>query len=528
MGGRVKYGWVLILVQFLLPCPPGLTQTLRQINIEWEESPSAKRYEIEFKNQKGHVQVFESSTAAWKGSLAPDQYTFRVRAKDRRGVAGPWALEEKLNVKVPIVKIQKPAVNSELVVDAAETNNIDFQWTQVMGVKNYILKIFDPNGTELYSQELKENSYQVELAVGNRYRWNVVAISELGAHSDPVEAYFNLLSTMSAKPKLEMPKNHFVRSLRWQVGTVADSVDLTLYRTNGESGNDEIISATRNFLLNENEIPFLAEWPGGHYKAVIYAKKNSKIISTKDEIEFEVSAGDRTPATETRFYVEKFLDRKYGSFAHLNYIASQIDYSSTSPEFNSVAKFKAFTGNLQGGWGFLINEHWGFRLIAGLGGIIIDKKNYLFNEFQVQSFRRQRIALLSDSRFWFGLIRKTLPETSKSLVATKSQVNEISVLGLQFGGDFWYALTGTWGLKAQGQIELPFSSQSSQGGKLQKSSVQRWGGFVTYNLNANRQVHLGYTLSREFYIYNGVGNYSSPSRVDFNGTYFNFQYEVGF
>lgn len=125
-------------------------------------------------------------------------------------------------------------------------------------------------------------------------------------------------------------------------------------------------------------------------------------------------------------------------------------------------------------------------------------------------------------------MRKTLSETTKSLVGTSSKVNEVTVLGLQFGGDIWYALSGTWGLKGQGVFELPLISQSSQGGKLQKSSVQKWGAFITYNLKADLQIHCGYTLSRETYIYRGKSNFNSFSQIEIKGNYFNFQNEVGF
>lgn len=269
----MSYKWICFILLNLLITSLGFAQISRQIKVEWEESPSAANYEIEFKNQKGEIQIFETQTANWKGSLPTNQYTFRVRAKDRRGVAGPWAPEEKL-----------------------------------------IVKVSNTNGAEVFNKELTAKSLELDLSVGNRYRGNVTAITSTGTSSDAVDAYFNLISTMSARPKLEVPKNQFVRALRWQVGKIADSVDITIYRVNPESGNDEIISPTQNFLQNLDEMSFLAEWPGGQYKAVIYAKKNGKIISTKDQIVFEAVNGDRTPASETQFYAEQFLGRKGRSF----------------------------------------------------------------------------------------------------------------------------------------------------------------------------------------------------------------------
>lgn len=522
MGGRLKN---FLLIMFLILNDWGVAKAqVRSVSIEWEKVSAAKMYEIMLIDQNGQAQNFESSTTSWSGPLAPGQYRFKIRGKDLRGYAGPWTTEESLLVKVMPVLILTPEPNAELVGDS-DIRDIDFSWTASSANSTYHFQIQDDSGNVILQKSLKENSLSLKINMGIRYKWSV-QVEQDNQLSDPVLTHLTLLSTTKTKPKLKKPKNKFVREVQWEKDAYPDSVDLVVYRFDETAGEFRIFQESKSY--KESTFIFPVEWPGGRYKVSAVARKEGKIVSSKDEIEFEVQSGDRSEVAEKKYYVQSFLNRTAGQFMHLNYIMSQVDYSSASLEFGSTTSFSALTGTLEAGYGGLFFLDWGYRANLGVGGILVDKKNYLLKELDVQVFKKIRLTDLSEMRAWLGIDYHELIEAHKSLVGSDASVGVNSIIGAQIGGDIWYAFSSNWGIKGNFEYTQHMIGTDRMKAGVDSGHSMRLGAFLTYNYSPETQLHMGYSFGSEVVQYKSTGSYSEGSKIEIEGKYLNLRWEMGF
>lgn len=494
----------------------------RTVSIEWDPLKKANAYELELKAADGKLTSHEVFEPRWRGPLVPGKYTFRVRALDRRKVAGEWGLEESLEVKVSSVKIVKPQPDEERIVEDEKPVGIDFAWTPAKGARAYVFAV----KAEGYEKriETSDTSVRLELPVGTVYRWSVQTQAADGKLSDERWLNFLLLSRAAGKPVFETPSTRFVRELRWKISGVSDATEIAVHRLDAEK--NEWVVQRETSATTGTRLEFSKDWPGGKYRASAWAMKNGKPISQKAEVEFEVAEGDRSPAAETKDALKEYFAKDRGRFYHMNYVASSINYKSTNAAFNTRASFAAMAGTLNLGAGYLWGENRGVRAALDLGGTSIDGTNHFQKGVELQFVQRHRLSEFMDARWWAGVARFDVPDVAKPITRSEATVTVIPILAAQLGADAWYAFSGLWGMKLQLAYAHPFSGQSALGEKLQGGSKLQLGAFATYNLAAERQLHVGLSSRAEKYLFEGTGDVQPE--ISTSGTYLNLQYELGF
>lgn len=512
----------LSLAILLLPLIALADEPARTVTLGWDALKKAASYEIEVRGPDSAARTFETFDAEWKGELKPGRYVFRVRALDRRGVAGPWGAEETFSVKVAAAKYVRPAPGSESLVDDERPVSTEFAWLASKGADRYLFRV--RGGEFEKSVETRETSVRVDLPVGAAYKWSVQTISASGERSDEQPVTYVLLSRAAGRPIFDVPASEFVRRITWKIPELADGTDIGLQRLDPEK--NEWIDARETFFTKDGEFAFPAEWPGGRYRISAWAVKQGRPISRKSEMEFSVFGGDRSPASETRHALESYFGRDSGRFFHANSVFSSVDYQSVSAVYNTRQSFAAVTGTANLGAGYMWGGNRGVRGSVDLGGIVIDGKNSLRKGFELSYVQRHRLGDFSDSRWWAGLTYEDLVDVVKPVTRDEAEVSMIPVPGVVVGGDVWYAFTGVYGVKLQGAYGRPLSARLSTGESLSAGSILKVGVFGTYNLTADRQFHLGLTSKSEKYVFDGAG--AVTPEISISGTYVNFQYEMGF
>lgn len=508
--------------------------SLRTVYIEWEPIPSAAGYDIEIKTlqmEKPWSRILSSKEAKLRAPLPTGQFQFRVRAKDRRGVTGPWSGFENLTVKMGTVRLLIPSENWEKVADGKESEMVHFAWTKSTAAAGYRVEIQSEDRQFVFAKVTKQTDIDVAIPPGGRFRWSVQTLTASQMNSqmtsretsdaEIVASSFSLLSQRKTRPAFAPVKNAFVREIQWKIGSYADGVMLNFHRWNSAKDTWEIfhqIETSESFF----EVP--ADWPGGKYRVSAWAKKNGKTISERSELEFELFNGDRSVASEAHFFLSDYLNRTSGLFLWANYILSQVHYEATAPRLNSQTQFEALTGTLSAGAEYLVWDNWGGRAIGNFGGVIIDGKNHTLYGLELDGIWRSRVADLADSRVWMGLLSYQVPQTAVSAATGASDVQTLGVQSLVVGADLWRAWTSEWGYKFHGDFVKAISGQSGFGETLAQG--QRWqvGLLATYSWTPQMQWHFGYTFKDEDYRMKAAQSGLSGAEIRIQGHYFNVEF----
>lgn len=117
----------------------------RSVLLEWDAVASAQTYEVEVTGAQGLRKTFETKEISYRLNLPPGIYQFRVRAKDRRNLQGPWSQNNQIEVKVALVRYLEPALNWESLAQSDSAVPIHFAWTPAAGAKEYLFILEDEN-----------------------------------------------------------------------------------------------------------------------------------------------------------------------------------------------------------------------------------------------------------------------------------------------------------------------------------------------------------------------------------------------
>ncbi|MBL7545054.1 MAG: hypothetical protein JNL11_14650 [Bdellovibrionaceae bacterium] len=501
-------------------------QSTRSVTLEWEQIDKAVTYDLEISDTKRKPIAYKiSSEAKIKINLPPGEYLFRIRAKDKRGVAGPWSGYENLGVKVGTVKLIHPPKNWEKIIQESDKVEITFKWSQSQGAEGYKVKVKSISSSFDFAQETESTELTVVVPVGETFNWSVQSKAK-GLLSPISESQFTVLGKNYAKPEIIKPTSDFVRQLKWNREKSSDAVDMFVWKVDEDTQTWKKIFEKVN--VSETSFVFPAEWDGGQYRLELLAKKDNKAISEKEMIEFPVRTGSRTIASENKVIMESLFKRQNVSGVFFNYILSQISYKTTTPYLNSASSFDAVTGTLSGGWEGLFSPNYGVRTQASLGGMVIDKSDYVLIRFEVNGLYRQQMSDVSDSRIFMGLYYNEIPETHISLSGIKNEVKLSKVYGLNLGADYWRAVYGFWGVKTYFTYSMPMSGTSGFGTSLKNGAEISLGVGGSYRFEKNKIYSFGYRYKTEFYEYASPKPNFDQNKIDLTGHYFNFDYNWEF
>lgn len=489
------------------------------INFEWEPVAGAKQYHIQFINQKNNkeeITDFYSEVNSYRGPIPPGYYKMQLRSLDARGVPGIWSKPVEFPVLLDQVIVKSPQPNLELSSKKKDTEEISFQWLAVLGADKYQISIKDTEtNTEFLNQSISDLKALVSLPVGKKYVWSVTAM-DLGNLKSEQETIgdITLIGKKLDAPKINTPETQFVREISWTNDEYAQFSQVELQKW--DSKNKKWLSLVTEKEFTGTKVVISSNWPGGQYRLNL---KNSAILRPTSEtatLNFKVKNGDRSIAAEHTYVLKKSIDRVDGWYGIASWFISMINYSSSYKGLNPAYSILGGTGRLGAGW-FKEGLPWGFSGVVDISGFLKDessKSSFIYNSFYLNGIYRKTVNETHEFRAKAGLFYKELPQTvanveeissyfnsnNRSLSGFKGTSNEnISMLGPQFGLEYWFSLTPKIGLQANANwyyattaIKLPF------GGKNFKPTLSdEYGLLGSYKLTSKLTGLLGVTYRKD-------------------------------
>jgi hypothetical protein len=431
----------------------GLGPYRRTVGFDWDPIEDSKSYDLEITQIKGDTSgkifTFNLTQATWTGKLVPGEYSFRVRSRDHRRVAGDWSTPRPFTVFLENVKITSPAAKSVLPAGDGEISHVKFTWNTVGGASGYNFELTSADGKTKIVKTLQENFFEADLPATKTINWKVSATSESGTSSENFStSEFSILGTKLATPDLEKPENLYVRKLNWKRPSADSKFDISLSRYLPETKKWDQPKKIQD--RKENSLDFEKNWPGGYWKVTVRAKAPDRQPSDLATMSFKVIKGDRSPAAEYVATVKKSIDRINGWYGIASYLLTMMSYQSLASFDSAVGG----TGRLGLGW-YSEKSAWGSLTTLDLSGFIASSKNYTFASLESVAIHRLRFRDSNELRSFAGVYMKELPvlltpsEVAQKASNSSYQANtyKVAALGPLAGFEYWYSLTPKLGFQ---------------------------------------------------------------------------------
>lgn len=219
------------------------------VELEWEEVPGAKVYELEFQNFEGKVlKTFKSSSPIFKFKFKAGIYKVRSRVADARKVFGEWSALEEFRVQPKPVTIPEKSIVTKGVIDPKTLEGeVLLRWGAAQGATHYRVQVKNEK-SEIVKEEIVSGlSLKTQLPAGV-YEITLTALGPEGIASDPVTLPGKVVmdTVQLAKPVMALeelpdprnPKTKLQRlhqtqgrpTIRWkEASKVADTVGTLEY-----------------------------------------------------------------------------------------------------------------------------------------------------------------------------------------------------------------------------------------------------------------------------------------------------------
>ena len=269
------------------------------VELQWEEIPDAKKYELEVQNKSGKViTVVKSDSAYFRFKIKPGRFVARCRALDSRGVPGDWSELTDLEVASPKPKVANFDKPTSLVVPEGETTTeLNLSWSAINESAGYEIEIKDSVG-KITPYKVTDNSFKLPISTGV-YQYRLKALnpnpdeaSEFTDWSKPV--------TVSAPP-LEAPSLPEINEEK-----IANSPPSQLpKKILSKQGAELIVEVSRKYHMSSEWIklePIISStgdintdgWSPGEYRLGLYFRKSGFPDSTKVIREITVKPTERS------------------------------------------------------------------------------------------------------------------------------------------------------------------------------------------------------------------------------------------
>ena len=170
-------------------------KTSRWIDLDWDEVPGAKGYDVELFeviDQKNFSRgVFHTETPHWAKESNPGKYNIKMRALDSRKVPGPWGEALPFVVRLPSAQMIRP-LNNEILT-ASEMNEllVTFQWSNVTGALFYQLVVFNSKNKVILNEITKDIEVKYKLSQIDNYKWYLFPMFSPNEKKDPEDFLSN-------------------------------------------------------------------------------------------------------------------------------------------------------------------------------------------------------------------------------------------------------------------------------------------------------------------------------------------------
>ncbi len=154
------------------------------VEIQWEEIPNARKYELEIQNKSGQVvSIVKSKTALFRFKIKPGQFLARCRALDSRGVPGDWSELTELSVTAPRPQVATLNQNTSLFIPEGGTlTELSLQWPEITDSSGYEIELRDSGG-KITTHQVSQSAFKIPISTGS-YQYRLKAIGTSGEASD--------------------------------------------------------------------------------------------------------------------------------------------------------------------------------------------------------------------------------------------------------------------------------------------------------------------------------------------------------
>lgn len=174
------------------------------LDIEWEKIEDATSYEVKLTpSTGGDVLKFLSSDTRLTQKLPQGNYKFQIRSREKTtGYFGPWSPETEVEVTPKAVKLISPSEGAEISEPKEKRTQVEFQWTPVLGAKEYTLRIWFDEEKNAREFKSKTNKKLLTLPAAKTYAWQVTFLTDrsIGYLAAPQIGNFKVLGKQLMKP----------------------------------------------------------------------------------------------------------------------------------------------------------------------------------------------------------------------------------------------------------------------------------------------------------------------------------------
>lgn len=492
----------------------------KTISFEWDPVAGAKKYQVQFTNQKSNAEVVTdifTETNSYTGPIPPGLYKMKLRSLDVRNVPGIWSEEVAFPVLLDKVEVTKPERGTlELKSLNDETEEVFFEWKEVLGADKYSLKIKDADSnTDILDQTVNDSKIVISLPVGKKYLWSLTALDrgELKSEADST-GEITINGKKLEKPSINSPQNEYVREVLWLQDPLAQSYSIELQKYNFGAKKWQKIVQDNAYI--DNKVVIDPKWPGGTYRVYVQSSAKLRPPSDKSTIMFKVKNGDRSPSAEYTYILRKSVDRINGWYGIASWFLSMINYSSSYKGLNPKYSVFGGTGRIGTGW-FKEGNPFGFSSVVDISGFLKDEtyqSSYLYSSIYLNGIYRKTMQQKDEFRIKTGVFYKEVPQTladvydlsnyfnsnSRSLAGFNGTSNQnVSMIGPSLGLEYWFSMTPKLGLQVNSNwfysiaaVRLP-----NNGKGFESSISDEYGVLGSYKVSQKFTGLLGLTYRKD-------------------------------
>lgn len=339
---KFALGFLFLILSF-----SASAQVSRWIDMEWEEVPGAKGYEVElFQEVKGSKLTrgkFKLDESRWSHAVSPGQYSLRIRSLDPRGVPGEWSDYVPLKVRLENPQLLLPVPGAKL-----DKPEVQFEWSEITGAKSYQLVILNPTGGLLLNTTLQENKYSFPLRSLGKYDWMVFALEENeGPRPQEIWPKKSFRSFERVGGELDAP---FVNlsldrkvNLTWQKSPFAQVYEIDYLPPAGKDKNRRFRLKRLSLRLDPRRLKeggttftVKATAPGyeDSLKSMVVVRKIGEKVEIEDIVQGQKEEIEKNPPTKSHFRDQLLISLALARF----------DYESADIESDTFLDQEKLTG----------------------------------------------------------------------------------------------------------------------------------------------------------------------------------------
>ena len=503
----------------------------RSLELELESVPDSASYEVEVtriisEKERGSPKIFKLESIMWNANLMPGHFQMRTRSIDKRGVPGDWTDPKEFMVKLFPPELKRPAVNTILKSEDAQTFKVPFEWSAVDKADRYKIKVEDSNHKLVYEEEVKGTSTTGKVPVAQELTWQVTAESEEGIKAEPSQ----ISGFKIQGPKLEKPSiNHIAdidtRVFSWSAVSYGESYEFHLEFRRPDGTFHEIYKKTTSNL----QIAYSAPLSSGYYRMSVKATAQLRDDSDFATKEFE------TKSSKEEDLLRAGYELKNPNFLRVGLGPTAFQYSNNSLDFNTSTTFPAVgaTAYISAGTWFSHQSRWGLMLTGETEGFPILGTNATYQFVSLLGTRKFNVFKASQIRFSFGVGEMTIPD-----IVADSSGNYHTRFDNTFGPtlrlSYICGLSEKWGVEASGQVFIDVSGSSPSGMDIKTNPTWQTGLGASRNLSENMRAMLDLYYRSQNISYNHPNQQTFPqmnwgiNTINMSSESLIFSIELGF